>query len=136
MSRQPNHLNLPPIQDMPPEGGYRKIDFGKYYPKGRGPAGWQLWLGASTMIMYGFYQVGQTNIAKNQQRMQERKVRYEIAPILQAEADREYLERELIILKKEAEIMKDVDGWVVGKSPYWTQKFMPRAVNQFDRTLK
>jgi len=88
------------------------------------------------MIMYGFYQIGQTNIEKREQKMHERKMRYAIAPILQAEADREYLEREQIYLKKEADTMKDVDGWVVGRSPYWTQKFMPRAVNPFDRSNK
>lgn len=88
------------------------------------------------MIMYGFYQVGQGNIERNQQKMQERKVRYAIAPILQAEADREYLQRELINLKKEAEIMKDVPGWTVGKNPYQSGKWMPRAVNPLDRSIK
>ena len=86
--------------------------------------------------MYGFYQVGQTNVEKNQQEMQERKVRYVIAPILQAEADREYLEREYINLKKEAHIMKHVPEWTVGKNPYQSGKFMPRAINPFDRSIK
>ena len=52
------------------------------------------------MIVYGFYQVGQTNIERNKEKMHERKQRYAIAPILQAEADREYLEREYINLRK------------------------------------
>lgn len=89
------------------------------------------------MIMYGFYQVGQTNQKKNEQKYLERKARYNVAPVLQAEADREYLERELKNLKKEAEVMKGVDGWVVGKNPYSNGKrFMPRAVDNFDPTLK
>ena len=32
--------------------------------------------------------------------------------------------------------MKDVEGWKVGMSPYYSQKFMPRAVNVFDRGQK
>lgn len=102
----------------------------------RGPKGWQLWAGSCVLIGYGFYQIGQTNIENREQKVHERRLRYAMAPILQAEADREYLERELINLKKEAEIMKDVDGWTVGRSPYWTAKFMPRAVNPFDRSNK
>ena len=86
--------------------------------------------------MYGFYQVGQTNIERNKEKMLQREARYAIAPVLQAEADREYLEREKINLKKEAEIMKDVEGWKVGASPYFKKVFMPRAVNVFDRSQK
>jgi len=88
------------------------------------------------MIAYGFYQVGQTNKEKNQQKYFERQARYAVAPVLQAEADREYLTRELINLKKEAEIMKNVDGWVVGQSPFSTKVFMPRAVDVFDTSMK
>lgn len=88
------------------------------------------------MIGYGFYQIGQTNIKNNQQKYLERKARYAVAPLLQAEADREYLERELINLKKEAEIMKNVEGWKVGENPYHSKKFMPRAVDPFDTSNK
>jgi hypothetical protein len=56
--------------------------------------------------------------------------------LLQAEADREYLERELINLRKEAEIMKNHPDWEVGKNPYNTGVFMPRAVADFARSLK
>jgi len=133
MSIRPS--NLPPVQDMPPEGGFRKVDLSRVIPE-RGPKGWQLWLGASIGILYGFYQIGKTNTERNQQRLQERKVRYALAPILQAEADREYLERELINLKREAEVMKGVSGWEVGKNPYFSGKWMPRAVNQMDRNIK
>lgn len=99
----------------------------------RGPKGWQLWAGLSVSIMYGFYQVGRTNRETSQQKLEERKIRYAIAPLLQAEADSEYLARERENLKKEAEIMKNVAGWQVGKSPYWSQKWMPRKVNQMEK---
>eukprot|EP00567_Pseudictyota_dubia_P009005 CAMPEP_0197460070 /NCGR_PEP_ID=MMETSP1175-20131217/53176_1 /TAXON_ID=1003142 /ORGANISM="Triceratium dubium, Strain CCMP147" /LENGTH=133 /DNA_ID=CAMNT_0042995097 /DNA_START=97 /DNA_END=498 /DNA_ORIENTATION=+ len=133
MSIRPS--TLPPVQDMPPEGGFRKLDFKRIIPE-RGPKGWQIWMAASFSIMYGFYQIGKTNTARNQQKLQERKVRYALAPVLQAEADREYLERELINLKKEAEVMKGVPGWEVGKNPYFSGKWMPRAVSHMDRSIK
>ena len=76
------------------------------------------------------------NKERNEQKYLERKARYAVAPILQAEADREYLERELINLKKEAEIMKNVEGWKVGRSPYFSGVFMPRAVDPFDTSNK
>eukprot|EP00559_Dactyliosolen_fragilissimus_P009310 CAMPEP_0184855554 /NCGR_PEP_ID=MMETSP0580-20130426/764_1 /TAXON_ID=1118495 /ORGANISM="Dactyliosolen fragilissimus" /LENGTH=134 /DNA_ID=CAMNT_0027350095 /DNA_START=56 /DNA_END=460 /DNA_ORIENTATION=+ len=134
MSIRPS--GLPPIQDVAPEGGFKKIDtIRSSFPR-RGPKGWQLWAGSATLIAYGFYQIGQTNIENNKEKMHERKARYGILPILQAEADREYLEREYVNLKKEAEIMKGVNGWEVGASPYNSKKFMPRAVNPLDRGLK
>ena len=88
------------------------------------------------MIFYGFWKVGQTNKERAEQAYLERKARYAVAPYLQAEADREYLERELINLKKEAEIMKNVDGWTGNKSPYFSGKFMPRACDPLDTFTK
>ena len=89
------------------------------------------------MIAYGFYKVGQSNQEKTIAKLHERQVRYTLAPYLQAEADREYLQRELMILAKEKEIMKDVAGWKVGQSPYNSQKkWLPRAVGEFDRNTK
>jgi len=124
-----------PVQDMPPPGGYKKIDFGRYLPE-RGPKGWQLWAGATLTILYGFYQVGKTNQARIQQKMQERKVRYALMPLMQAEADREYMERELVNLRREAEIMKDVvdekgNKWVPGSSPFYGGQWMPRKIAHF-----
>ncbi|KAL3780308.1 hypothetical protein HJC23_010570 [Cyclotella cryptica] len=152
MSFRPS--TAPPIQDMPPPGGYKKVnslkmsdrlqrfaadflDFGRYLPS-RGPKGWQLWLGSATLIAYGYYQIGATNTAKIQQKMQERKVRYALAPLLQAEADREYMERELVALLKERDLMKDVKdeqgrAWEAGASPFWGGQWMPRRIGHFMR---
>lgn len=104
--------------------------------KPRGPPGWALWAGATVTIMYGFYQVGQGNIERNRQKVREREIRYNIAPLMQAEADREYAQRERAILAKEAEIMKNVPGWEVGKNPYNNGKWMPRAIYDFSREMK
>mmetsp|Transcript_3408 Transcript_3408/g.7663 ORF Transcript_3408/g.7663 Transcript_3408/m.7663 type:complete len:134 (-) Transcript_3408:349-750(-) len=133
MSIRPN--KLPPIQDMPPPGGFPKIDTLRAFPV-RGPTGWQIWMGASLTIMYGFYQIGRTNRQRAQQKLEERKIRYAILPVLQVEADMEYMTREKELLKREAELMKDEPGWEVGKSPFYSKKWRPRSINAFDKMLK
>ncbi|KAL7540691.1 hypothetical protein ACHAXR_011423 [Thalassiosira sp. AJA248-18] len=112
-----------------------QVDYRRIFPD-RGPKGWQLWAGATTLILYGYYQVGKTNKARIQQKMQERKVRYALAPLMQAEADREYMERELVNLRREAEIMKNVvdpkgNKWVPGSSQYFSGQWMPRKIGHF-----
>ena len=94
-----------------------------------------MWAGVTAFICYGFVQVARTNNERNQQKLQERANRYAIAPILQAEEDRLYMLREYNNLKKEAEIMKNVPGWKVGKNPYNSGKWMPRSVNDFKQSI-
>ena len=87
------------------------------------------------MICYGYSQILRANNERNQEKLQERANRYAIAPILQAEADRQYMLREYFILQKEAEVMKDVPGWQVGKNPYNSGKWAPRAVSDFKQSM-
>jgi hypothetical protein len=61
---------------------------------------------------------GDCNQERNEQKLLERQGKYAMAPILQAESDRGYMIRELQNLKKEAEVMKNVEGWRVGASPF------------------
>lgn len=129
LSRIPPSLNSPALEFD------SQLDFGRYLPD-RGPKGWQLWAGAATVITYGYYQVIKTNKARVQQKMQERKVRYALYPLLQAEADREYMERELVNLRREAEVMKDVtdargNPWVPGSSQYFGGQWMARRIGFF-----
>lgn len=111
-----------------------QIKFERHLPN-RGPKGWQLWAGATLAICFGFNQVRKCNNERNQEKLQERANRYAIAPILQAEEDRKYMIREYIALKREAEIMKDVPGWEVGKNHYNSKKWFPRAVDDFKQSL-
>lgn len=59
-----------------------------------------------------------------------------MAPVLQAEEDRWYVAREQEMLKKEAEIMKDVPGWKVGESTFYSNRWVPRHVAPLDKNLK
>jgi len=102
--------------------------------KARGPSGAVMWGGTALLMAWGFYRVGQTNQERNAQKLEERQVRYAMAPLLQAESDNLYLLREIENLKREREVMKNVEGWKVGASPYNNSEvWMPRAVHELSR---
>ena len=106
-------------------------------PRTRGPTGFQLWAVSSLVVAYGFYRVGVCNKQRNGEKLEERKARYAMAPVLQAEEDRWYVEREREILKQEAEIMRNVPGWKVGESTFHnTTRWVPRHVAPLDKNLK
>ena len=48
-----------------------------------------------------------------------------ILPLVQAEMDREWMKWRQGQLAKEAEIMKDVEGWQVGESVYHNDRWAP-----------
>jgi NADH dehydrogenase (ubiquinone) 1 alpha subcomplex subunit 13 len=102
----------------------------------RGPTGLQLWLFSSLGIVYGFYRIGVCNRERSAERLADREARYAMAPILQAEEDRWYYEREKEIIAKEAAIMKDVKGWNASESQYLTKRWVPRQTFDLDRNLK
>jgi NADH dehydrogenase (ubiquinone) 1 alpha subcomplex subunit 13 len=87
-------------------------------------------------IAYGYYRVGVCNKERSGEKLLEREARYAMAPVLQAEEDRWYLEREKEIMKREAEIMKDVPGWKVGEPVYFTRRWVPRQHSEVDKNTK
>jgi NADH dehydrogenase (ubiquinone) 1 alpha subcomplex subunit 13 len=104
--------------------------------RARGFSGLQIWMLASGCIGYGFYRVGVHNRENNAERALAREARYAIAPILQAEEDLWYHEREQYIMQKEADVMKNVPNWQAGESPYLTSRWVPRQSNMLDRNIK
>lgn len=114
----------PPVQDMPPEGGYPEITY-KSQNKSRGPPGWAIWAGATAMVAFGFYRIGETNIERNAWKNEKREARLAIVPYLQAEEDVRYHAHLLAKLDDEAQVMKGVKGWVVGQSVYNTKEWIP-----------
>eukprot|EP00934_Nitzschia_sp_Nitz4_P006409 Nitzschia sp. Nitz4//scaffold196_size54656//14811//15308//NITZ4_006635-RA/size54656-augustus-gene-0.34-mRNA-1//1//CDS//3329540414//6399//frame0 len=117
MSVRPD-INYIPKQDMPPPGGYLKTPLS--LSKGaRGPKGWQLFLGTSIMVFWGYSRIGYGNKKRSEQRLYERQERYSLAPLLQSEADREYLMRESTLKAQESKIMSEVPGWNTSDSQYY-----------------
>jgi NADH dehydrogenase (ubiquinone) 1 alpha subcomplex subunit 13 len=125
---------LPPIQDMPPPGGFPETDITKAI-KSRGPKGWQLWLGTSVAMMYGFHRVGQCNHERTAMKVAERRLRFQMAPFLQAEADLEFLKRERDILEQKMWVMQDVKGWRP-QSQYYGNRWTPPRVSDLDLNFK
>lgn len=71
------------------------------------------------MIFWGFSRVGYGNKNRSEQKLYERQERYALAPLLQNEADREFLMREKKLMEQEAKIMSEVPGWKAGESQYF-----------------
>jgi NADH dehydrogenase (ubiquinone) 1 alpha subcomplex subunit 13 len=88
------------------------------------------------MIAWGFYRVGLANHERSGEFNAERDAKYAMAPVLQAEEDRWYVERERYIIAKEAEIMKNVPGWVPGESVYHGKRWVPRQIMMLDPNIK
>ena len=77
--------NVTSFQDMPPKGGYPKIDFVRRL-RNRGPSGAMIWAGIFGMTFYGFYQIGITNEEKRLNRKEQRESRMAILPYLMVTA--------------------------------------------------
>jgi NADH dehydrogenase (ubiquinone) 1 alpha subcomplex subunit 13 len=116
------------VQDMPPPGGFPKIETARNLPD-RGPSGAMLWGGSALIIMWGFAMVGRENHKRSNDAMESRESRLAIIPLLQAESDLRTLQQEIDDTRIEAAIMKDVKGWEVGKNPYKSGVWMPRPTH-------
>ena len=74
----------PPVQDMPPPGGYPEINIKRRTPA-RGPSGAIIWGAFFATTMGGFYLLGQGNQKRNAEKMERREAKLAITPFLQAE---------------------------------------------------
>ncbi|OEU20925.1 hypothetical protein FRACYDRAFT_234556 [Fragilariopsis cylindrus CCMP1102] len=128
MSVRPD-VNFVPKQEMGPASGWAHGKSIFEFTKGRrGPKGWQLFMGASVAIFWGFSRLGAGNKKRAEQKLFERQERYTLVSLLQNEADREYIMREKKLQNHEANIMSEIPGWVVGKSQYYGSRWTPEHV--------
>ena len=111
------------VQDGPPPGGFPAIRYARKIPS-TGPSGATMF-GVGLLVMgYGLYKVVTSNRARNVLQKEKEDARWSILPFLQAEEDFRFIKAESDFHKFEAEVMKDVPGWEVGKNPYKT-RWMP-----------
>lgn len=115
-------------QEMPPPGGFPDVHFARNVPARRGPTGTQLWVGGLLAVIYGFYNVGQTNIARREYAIEKRNARIAVAPFLQAEEDARYVVARKKEIEEEAKIMHNVPSWKAGASVYRSGKWMPSTM--------
>ncbi|KAI3657580.1 hypothetical protein MP638_002692 [Amoeboaphelidium occidentale] len=109
-------------QDLPPQGGYPKIKFTRNIPTK--PISMALVGGTLTFLsLIGGYNIARMWRERRELKREKSYARLYMLPLLQSEMDREWMVWRQEELKKEAEIMKSVEGWTVGESPYETRKF-------------
>lgn len=106
-------MATPPIQDLPPEGGYNPINF-KRVPLKPIFNTKLLFTGYLTVSVGALYMYYLTNKKITREEIEMRSCRNVMMPILMAERDREYLKQIKRNRDDEAELMKNVPGWVVG----------------------
>lgn len=87
-------------------------------------------------MAWGFYRVGENNHERTGKKVAERRLRFQMAPYLQAEADQEFLVRERRIMDKQKEVMSDLPGWRRGQSQYFGQRWTPPRISDLDMNYK
>lgn len=109
-------------QDLPPVGGYDPIQWKRNLPsRGIRPA---YFLAGTLMVMgYGWYRVVQGIQERRELHREKIWARIYMTPLLVAETDRDSVRRFYADKEREAEIMKDVDGWVPKQSVYNDGRF-------------
>merc|ERR1712224_46349 len=108
---------IPYKQDLPPPGGYAKLEWKRNLPS-RFIGGARLMAAGVGVMAYGWYWV---IIGMRQTRELRREAdiaRLSLLPLLFAEEDRTLLKMVKRNQLQEAEIMKDVPGWTPGESVY------------------
>lgn len=106
-------MATPPIQDLPPAGGYNPINFKRVQLKpilsSKLLFGGYLGLSAGAFYMYYL-----TDRKITREEIEMRSCRNVLLPIVMAERDREYLKQIRRNRDEEAKLMANVPGWEVG----------------------
>ncbi|KAK4686051.1 NADH dehydrogenase (ubiquinone) 1 alpha subcomplex subunit 13, partial [Tremellales sp. Uapishka_1] len=114
-------------RDMPPAGGYEAIKYKRNLPI-RGPGGILVFGTMTAICAYGFWRIGEGNLEKRELQREKAWSRIHLVPLIMAEQDRDAYRRNTAALAREKEIMKDVEGWEVGKSAYHTARYTPNTI--------
>ena len=107
--------DLPIKQDLAPPGGFPSVRFARRIVN-TGPTGATVFAVLGAGMAYGFYQVAQSIIARRALAAEKLDARTALVPVLQAEEDRRFVAKRKQFLAQEAEVMKNVPGWKVGRS--------------------
>ena len=100
-------------QDLPPPGGYEKINYQRVPPKSFFK-GKTMFLGYLAMTAGACYIYKLTLREVQRKNLEHLSCNMAIWPLLMAERDREYLKQLRRNRDYEKELMKDVEGWEVG----------------------
>lgn len=79
--------DMPIVQDGPPPGGFPAVRYARRVPS-TGPSGLTLFAVTGSLMMWGLYQVGQSNKERRAVKAEGLEARVALLPFLQAEEDR------------------------------------------------
>ncbi|KAG8236498.1 hypothetical protein J437_LFUL016410 [Ladona fulva] len=102
------------VQDMPPPGGYRPINFARN-PAKQYFSGYTMFLGFAGMTTAAIYIYYLTSKKIKRDEIEMRSSRLALMPMLMAERDRQFLLQLRRNRDEEAKLMENVEGWEVGK---------------------
>merc|ERR1711997_190414 len=100
-------------QDLPPKGGYEKIQFKRIPVKPLG-SGKQLLMAYAVFQTAAFYRYAQYRKEVRHSRVENRGMQLALQPMLMAERDRAYMKELKRRRDAEIELMEDVPGWECG----------------------
>lgn len=106
-------MATPPVQDLPPTGGYNPINFKRVQLKPILSAK-LLFVGYAALTAGGYYMYSLTDKKIVREEIEMRSCRNVMLPIVLAERDREYLKQIRRNRDEEARLMANVKGWKVG----------------------
>lgn len=106
-------MATPPIQDLPPAGGYNSINT-KRVPLKPILSSKMLFAGYLAVTAGAIYMYKLTHKKINREEIEMRSCRNVMLPIVMAERDREYLKQIRRNRDEEAKLMANVPGWEVG----------------------
>lgn len=110
------------VQDLPPIGGYDPIQWKRNLPS-RGIRPLYFLAGTLMFMGYGWYRVSQGIRERRELYREKIWARIYLTPLLVAEMDRDSVRKFYAEKEREAEIMKDVDGWVPKQNVYNDGRF-------------
>lgn len=112
---------------MPPPEGYGAFKYKRSLPF-KGPSGLAVVTALGLITGFGWYQQLGMLHEREALKREENQHRVNLLPFLYAERDRDAYRRQAAALAREAEIMKNVPGWEVGKLPYHTKRYVAPTV--------
>ncbi|KAJ7774123.1 B16.6 subunit of GRIM-19, NADH:ubiquinone oxidoreductase [Mycena olivaceomarginata] len=104
-------------QDLPPAGGFESVKYKRNLPL-RGPGALVILGGVSAVCAFGFWRIGSGNVERRELKRETTWARIHLVPLLLAEGDRAAYREGLRVTAIEAEIMRDVKGWVPRQDVY------------------
>ncbi|KAL7409245.1 GRIM-19 [Mrakia frigida] len=115
--------SIPYKQDMPPPQGYGSVRYKRSLPF-KGISGLLVFATAGFLTTLGHH-YGKKSRAETRENQRENSwARIHMIPFLMAENERDQYRREWALKERERIIMKDVEGWEVGKMPYHTKDYV------------